>query len=308
VTLIIQRWFRILVLPCALAALVFGQDEEALKQAIRSRAGSVAELVASGAAKEGSAGLLQPAGTIDATQSQILTDENRDRLAVFKIIGKKSGLTPEEVAALFLPRRARSLTASTGAGVGPCKLIPAKTPDALRLVQYLKQGMVFALNKKYDMALAEFKPALAIDTNFLTLHLNLGAAQLALRKYDEASASAKEELKLIGCLEPLTDPQLAAFSYFMEVLEKDASKRGKAQAQAVREQLPKVKAAAYYNLACIYSRQQKANDALESLKAAVAAGFDDKKSLMADPDLAAVRQSPEFKIIAASIGKAKSSL
>jgi tetratricopeptide (TPR) repeat protein len=299
--------YRMTLFVCACLALAFGQDEEALKQAIRSRADAVAALLGSGAAKEGPSGTLQPAGTLDGQQNQILADENRDRLAVFKIIGKKSGLTSEEVASMFATRRARSVaSASGGPGVGPCKLIPAKTPDALRLVQYLKQGMMFSLNKKYDMALAEYKPALAIDSNFLSLHLNLGAAQMALRKYDEASVSAKEELKLIGCLEPLTDAQLASFSYFMEVLEKDASKRGKAQAQAVREQLPKVKAAAFYNLACIYARQQKANDALDSLKSAVAAGFDDKKSLMADPDLAGVRQNPEFKNILALVGKAKS--
>ena len=94
----------------------------------------------------------------------------------------------------------------------------------------------------------------------------------------------------------------------MEVLEKDSSKRGKAQAQAVREQLPRVKAAAYYNLACAYSRQKKSSEALDSLKAAVASGFDDKKALMGDPDLASVRQNPEFKIITASVGKLRSSL
>src|SRR5262249_8743786 len=146
--------------------------------------------------------------------------------------------------------------------------------------------------------------ALAIDTNFLSLHLNLGAAQMALRKYNDATASEKEELKLIGCLEPLSDDQLASFSYFMEVFEKDASKRGNAQAQALREQLPKVRAAANYNLACIYSRQKRSNDALDSLRAAVAAGFDDQKSLIGDPDLANVRQNPEFKSILASVGKA----
>ena len=48
-------------------------------------------------------------------------------------------------------------------------------------MQYLKQGMMFSLNKKYDMALAEFKPALAIDPNFLTLHLNQGAAESGVK-------------------------------------------------------------------------------------------------------------------------------
>ena len=106
-TPMIQLGIRLLLITCALGALAFGQDEESLKEAVRSRAAKISEMVASGAVKEGPAGLLMPAEAIDAAQTQAMADENRDRLAVFKIIGKKSGLTPEEVAGLFVTRRAK---------------------------------------------------------------------------------------------------------------------------------------------------------------------------------------------------------
>jgi tetratricopeptide (TPR) repeat protein len=191
--------------------------------------------------------------------------------------------------------------------MGPCHLTPAKTPDVQRLLVFLEQGINFASNKKYDLALKEFQSAATIDPNFLSLHMNISSSQMGLGKYDEGAAAANDELKLVGCLEPLNDAQLASFSYFMEVKDKTGAGRGKEQALALRDRLPKVKAYSYYNLACALSRQKNGEASLDAVQKAIAAGFDDKKALQTDPDLATVRQNPQFATAVAAIGKGKTS-
>jgi len=91
------------------------------------------------------------------------------------------------------------------------------------------------------------------------------------------------------------------------VQDKGGPNRGKEQAQLLRERLPKVKARSYYTLACAYSRQKNTEAALDAVQKALAAGFDDKKTLQTDPDLAVVRQNPQFNTVIAGVGKARTS-
>jgi tetratricopeptide (TPR) repeat protein len=61
---------------------------------------------------------------------------------------------------------------------------------------------------------------------------------------------------------------------------------------------------AFFNLACAQSRLQAEDDALESLKRAVAYGFSDRVKLMREPDLAPVRALPGFaQVMVALRGK-----
>jgi tetratricopeptide (TPR) repeat protein len=180
---------------------------------------------------------------------------------------------------------------------GPCNLTPAKDVDIARLLQYMKQGMIYATMNKPESALSEFQQALAIDKNFLGLNQNVGSALIALKRYSEAESSLKDEVQLIGCLEPLPDSTLGHFAYMMEVSEKDPGKRTAMQAEALRSQLGKVKAMSQYNLACIYSLQKQMQPALDALRYAVKAGFNNQKALNSDPDLSFIRSSPEFKEI-----------
>ena len=93
----------------------------------------------------------------------------------------------------------------------------------------------------------------------------------------------------------------------MEVKNKSGPARGKGQAEALRDRLPKVKARSYYALACAYAGQKNSDAALDAIRKAIDAGFDDKKSLLTDPFLANVRQNPQFATTIAAIGKAKTS-
>lgn len=285
-----------------LAVLPLMAQEEALKQRVQARSQAVVELLTAGVLSEGVDGLLKPVGQIEPSQSQTMREENQDREAIFQLIAERSHVPVEEVRQMYSKRaRVKFPVTSAVAGAGPCKLVAAKAPDVERLLHYLKQGMMYASQKKFDLALAEFQPALNIDKNFLSLNQNVGSAQLALKKYAEAEAAFKAEVKLTECLSGLNDNQLASFGYFFEVAEKDAAARKRAQAEKLKAELPKARANAHYNLACAYSLQKQKDPALAALRAAVDAGFADKKSLNGDSDLAFVRQAPEFKEIAAKI-------
>ena len=50
----------------------------------------------------------------------------------------------------------------------------------------------------------------------------------------------------------------------------------------------------WYNLACSYARLQQSADALAALERGVELGYDDAGWMMADEDLASIRQCPEF--------------
>lgn len=290
---------RIAVLISLLAGGLPAQ-EDALKQRVQARSQAVVEMLTSGLVTEGTDGLLKPVGQLEPPQRQTMQEENQDREAIFQLIAEKSGITLDEVRQMY-SARAKMKFPPPQAPPGPpgCKLTPGKPAETARLLQYLKQGMNYASQKQFDNALAEFQPALAIDKNFLNLNLNVGAAQMSLKKYAEAEAAFRAEVKLVDCLAAMNDNQLGAFGYYFEVEEKDAAKRRKAQTEKLKAALPGSRANAHYNLACALARLNQKDQALSELKAAVEAGPVSKQNLNADPDLAAVRSAPEFRDIVA---------
>lgn len=54
---------------------------------------------------------------------------------------------------------------------------------------------------------------------------------------------------------------------------------------------------AHYNLACSFALSKRQKDALRSLKQAVALGYKDYDWLSQDPDLEALQDHPEFKVL-----------
>src|SRR5438093_4343458 len=166
-----RHLIRILVTP-VLAALTLvplqAQDEATLKQRVQGRSQAVVDLLTTGVVMEGPDGLLKPNGQLDQVQSQLMQDENKDRQAIFALIAAKAKIPLEDVGPMYSKRaRAKWPSQQAASGGGPCKLVPAKAADVARLLQYLKQGMNYASQKKYDLALAEFQRALVIDKNFL---------------------------------------------------------------------------------------------------------------------------------------------
>jgi tetratricopeptide (TPR) repeat protein len=178
----------------------------------------------------------------------------------------------------------------------PCGLQPVREPDVNRLLVYLKQGVNYASQSKFDMALKEFDQVRQIDPNFLAMHENIAAADIKLKRYEAADRQLHEELKLVGCLETLKDDALVPFAYIVET-GRDTGNPGHSRAQAMRERLGQARAVARYNLACLQSLQGRPSEALTELREAVKSGFADVRALKRDPDLAKVRLDTGFSQI-----------
>jgi hypothetical protein len=176
----------------------------------------------------------------------------------------------------------------------PCGLKPVTQPDVNRLLTYLKQGMNYATQNRYDLALNEFEQVRQIDPNFLAMHENIAAAELKLKKFSESENQLGEELKLIGCFDQMNDADLPKFAYMLEVGQ-DASNPNLARTQVMRKRIKQACGAAHYNLACIRSHQGMTEQALAELRQAVESGFCDVSALRRDPDLAKVRAARGFQ-------------
>jgi tetratricopeptide (TPR) repeat protein len=178
-----------------------------------------------------------------------------------------------------------------------CGMEPAQPADVGRLLEYLKQGMNYATQKRPDLALTEFKQVLKIDPNFLGAQMNIGVAHLAQNRYPEAEASFNSELKLIGCLKQMDDAALSRFAYMEEAGAKPTQDKQQLQAAQFRAHLEKTEAHAHYNLACLNARRRMKEAALEELEKAMAGGMIDRKDLQSDPDLNAIRATDGFKTL-----------
>ncbi len=181
-----------------------------------------------------------------------------------------------------------------------CGLNPVAQPDLNRLLTYLKQGMIYASQSRYEMAIKEFEQVQQIDPNFLAMHENIAAAQLKLQKLTDAEAHLQQELKLIGCLGQMQDGDLPKFAYMLEVGQKGAGDADAARTQTMRSRLKQASGIAHYNLACLRARQGSAPQALDELRLTVDSGFADTSALRRDPDLATVRNIPGFQEVLAS--------
>ncbi len=185
--------------------------------------------------------------------------------------------------------------AATGDAGMPCGLKAVSQPDVNRLLVYLKQGMIYATQKRYDLALNEFEQVRQIDPNFLAMHENVAAAELKMGRLSESEKHLQEELKLVGCLDQMSETDLSKFAYMLEVGQEGASNPTLARAQAMRKRIKQARAAAHYNLACIRSHEGVTEQAITELRQAVESGFSDVSALRRDPDLATVRSTRGFQ-------------
>ena len=195
--------------------------------------------------------------------------------------------------------------AGSQAGAMPCALTPVSNPDLNRLLTYLKQGMNYAAQKRYELALKEFEQVRLIDPNFLAMHENVAAAQISLGRLSDSEKSIQEELTLIGCLRQMNDTEVAKFAYMLEVGRAVAADSVAVRAQAMRRRMQQASAVAHFNFACIRSRQGIPEQAVAELLLAVDDGFVDSSAVRRDPDLAKARSAGGFQKVLDAISAKK---
>lgn len=141
--------------------------------------------------------------------------------------------------------------------------------------------------RPYLLSATEYYPRLA--TAFIDLGKNyyvtneLAAAEQAFLKAAALDAQSKDALRYLGIISLRTRKLPAAQSYL----------------EAAGTLAPRDPDVAY-NLACVASLEGKQEEALQHLETALRLGFGDKSSIQNDPDLAAIRHLPRFKVVAAA--------
>jgi tetratricopeptide (TPR) repeat protein len=137
-------------------------------------------------------------------------------------------------------------------------------------------GTVFYGEKNYHKAENCYRKAIRYKPQTASFFSNLGTAYFADRKYKQGVKAYQEAFSL--------DPEI----FIRESLERIAE-LGPTEEQAKLN----------YTLAKIYAQAGNMKAALTYLRAALNEGFDDRKKLMADKELASLRETPEFHLLMA---------
>jgi tetratricopeptide (TPR) repeat protein len=137
-------------------------------------------------------------------------------------------------------------------------------------------GTVYYGQKNYHKAENCYRRAIHYKPQTASFYSNLGTAYFADHKYKQGVKAYQEAFSL--------DPEI----FIRESLERIA------ELGPVEEQ-----AKLNYTLAKIYAQAGNLKAALTYLRAALNEGFDDRKKLMADKELATLRETPEFHLLMA---------
>lgn len=127
----------------------------------------------------------------------------------------------------------------------------------------------------------------------------LAAAHEAFTREDwPAAVSAYKAAQARGITSPLIDFRLGYSLHMLKRYDEALA----CHLRAAQINHPALRIDALYNAACAYSLLNRKPEALKFLALAIDAGFADKKQLTSDTDLNPLREDPDFKDLAASIG------
>lgn len=149
--------------------------------------------------------------------------------------------------------------------------INPKYPEAMNNL-----GTVYYGQKDYKKAEKYYRKAIQFKPQTASFYSNLGTAYFADRKYKQGALAYQKAFML--------DPNV----FIRESLERIAE-MGPIEEQAKLN----------YALAKIYAQAGNLQAAIEYLRAAMNEGFDDRKKIMSDKDLATLRDTPEFRLLMA---------
>ncbi|MGO4882646.1 MAG: tetratricopeptide repeat protein [Bryobacteraceae bacterium] len=144
-------------------------------------------------------------------------------------------------------------------------------PDFAEAINNL--GTVYYSRKSYRRATALYKRAVKLQPFSSVIHLNLGMVWLARHNDAEWQNEVQRALEL--------DPRLldGRGGYGVMIEERSTTERAKFN----------------YYMARLYARSGKNELALQYIRKALECGFKDRKRLLEDADLTAVRALPEFE-------------
>ena len=107
---------KIFILIAAFGLLglpAFGQSAGELRSRMAARLSAIDDLKAKGAIGENNRGMVEVRDAAASTASAVVADENRDREAVYAIIAKETGASPDSVGRA----RAKQIAGNSRSGV-----------------------------------------------------------------------------------------------------------------------------------------------------------------------------------------------
>ena len=154
-------------------------------------------------------------------------------------------------------------------------------------------NMGFALAGQGDLekAISHYSEALRINPDYAKAHYNLGNVLVEQGGFKEAISHFSEAVRI--------KPDYVKAHYNLGIILTRQGNFEKAishYSEAVRLN-PDFSAAVYYNMACIYARQNKIEESIDWLKKAIKSGYKNWGLLKTDKDLENIRGSSYYKEI-----------
>jgi tetratricopeptide (TPR) repeat protein len=167
-----------------------------------------------------------------------------------------------------------------------------------------KVGLAYHHLFALDEAMKDYQLALTLDPHYAEAYNNLGAVYYGKHEFSLAAKEYKRSLKYhpsavtycnLGTLYFAESKPKKGIRAYHSALELDPhvfnpNQLGSVEEAASREQRM---AMAFY-LAKVYASEGRYDDALNCLRKALSNGFNDRKQLMGDKELASLRKLPEF--------------
>jgi tetratricopeptide (TPR) repeat protein len=173
---------------------------------------------------------------------------------------------------------------------------PSSSPEAAETVdadmgrKFFERGLEFADAFLYEEAVDAFDAALKLGHAPFETHYCLAGVRKSLGHYEVAENHIRRSLAL--------NPAFAPAHILLGEILKPVGRLEESVAACKRALLlDPESSAAYYDLACYFSLLSQGEKALTAMEMALCKGFSDFDWLTEDPDLAHLRQRPEFQFL-----------
>ena len=158
-------------------------------------------------------------------------------------------------------------------------------------------GRIHFANGKFDLAYDVYQRVIKLKPEFVNCYSDLRMTCQRLGREQDAALARSE---LLGRMPTylLQNPddgrqRMLYATALAEVGRNDEALREAAQAQELSPNDPLM----LYNVACVYSRLGQSRGAVEALRQAISAGYENFSWLRNDPDLDALRDDDDFKVL-----------
>ncbi len=141
-------------------------------------------------------------------------------------------------------------------------------------------GTIYYAQKSYRRAIVQYKKALRLMPDSASMLSNLGTAYFARKQYADASLTYEEALKI----------------------DKDVFEHHSATGILLLERSvnPEERARFHYYMAKTYAKDGQSERAIQYIRKALEEGFKERDKFVKEPEFAALKENPDFKLLMAT--------